>query len=344
MPNLPLSPQPLLNQFQRLLTSEHPEQTEAQTLIQDLQEQELAEEALLWFRQEKLGRRFPLLRPPLEAAAALARDRRAAQWHLNGDRLHLRIRYSKLRPLQAVNPPQFQSLIGRIFGDAGFPPALGLGKKPRPMVALGHPLPVETEGLEEWADVVLQRRPSGTADSWLPTLNRVAPIGLAITALEIVPPYASPVLDLSVEAHWAWPCPPARLAVAQARIAAFMAATTFELEKSGKADGAKVLKKVEVRPLVKSLHWEADLLVFVLRLSRGEALNPRKLLGGILGLSPEEVEGLVRRRVVLAEDPRRNQAEKFEPKLKNIFEDAVLLGENSNIVLVDEEEDDPIVL
>ena len=73
-------------------------------------------------------------------------------------------------------------------------------------------------------------------------------------------------------------------------------------------------------------------------------MNPRKLLGGILGQKPDAVEGLVRRRVVLAEDPRLKEAEKFEPKLKNIFEDAVLLSENSNLVLVDEEEDDPIIL
>jgi radical SAM-linked protein len=334
----------LLNQFQRLLTSGEAEGKTALSLIQDLHRFNLAEEALLWFRQENMGQRFPQVRRDLEAAATLSRDRRAAQWHLDAERLHLRIRYSRRSPLQLLNPPQTQALIGRLFGDAGFTPALGLGKHPRPMVALGHPLPVDTEGLEEWADIVLQRRPPGTSESWLPALNKVAPPGLAIGAVEPVPAYASPVLDLSREAHWAWPCPADQLVVAQARTTAFLASTSFELEKPGKAGGAKILKKVEVRSLVKSMRWESDLLDFVLALSPGEALNPRKLLGGILGVNPETVAGLVRRRVVLRDDPRLDKPEKFEPKLKNIFEDAVLLGENSNLVIVDEEEDDPIVL
>jgi len=48
--------------------------------------------------------------------------------------------------------------------------------------------------------------------------------------------------------------------------------------------------------------------------------------------------------VDLKPDARVGQAERFEPKLKNMYEDAVLLGGGSNIVLVDEDDDEPIQL
>jgi len=53
---------------------------------------------------------------------------------------------------------------------------------------------------------------------------------------------------------------------------------------------------------------------------------------------------LARTAVDLAEDPRLLQAERFQPKLHNMFEDAVLLGAEGNIRVVDDEEDEPLVL
>lgn len=333
-----------MNQFQSLLASPKAKDAEALLLIPELQKMELAEAALLHYRQARLGNRFPAVRKALETAAASARTKRASLWHLDGDRIHLRIRYARLRPLQDLNPSETLALLGRTLDQAGFTLSLGLGKNPRPMVTLGHPLPIGTEGLEEWADAVLQQRPDGDPGSWRERLNTAAPRGLSFGALEVVPSYASPVLDLSREAHWAWPCPAEHFAGAQTRIAAFLASTSFELEKPGKAEGAKTLKKVDVRPLVTTALWEGTTLQLVLRIRTGEAMNPRKLMGGILGLDPSHIEGLVRRRVVLSEDARIKHAEKFEPKLKNIFEDAVLLGEGGNLTLVDEDEDEPLVL
>ena len=74
------------------------------------------------------------------------------------------------------------------------------------------------------------------------------------------------------------------------------------------------------------------------------AVNPLKLLGAVLGLEPADITGLVRTGVDYDPDPRLGQADRFEPKLKNMYEDAVLLGGGSNIVLVDEDDDEPTIL
>ena len=344
MPNPSPDSQLLLDQFQSLLDRGGEQALEALNLISDLQRTELAEEALLRFRKGHFGAAFPTLKAALEKAASLSRAKRASKWHLDSERTHVRVRYSRTHPFQGLNPAQTLTLLSRTFQEAGFPLALGLGKTPRPLVTLGHVLPVGTEGREEWVDIVLQHRPEGDPQAWLKTLRKAAPEGLGFSLMEIVPAYATPVLELSKEAEWAWPSPDLLFEHAQARVAAFLAAESFELKKSGKADGAKTLKSIEVRPLVTRAEWEGQTLLFTLRLAPGEALNARKLLGGILDLDPIRLEGMVRRRVVLAEDRRLKHAEKFESKLKNIYEDAVLLGEGSNLVIVDEDDEEPLVL
>ena len=57
------------------------------------------------------------------------------------------------------------------------------------------------------------------------------------------------------------------------------------------------------------------------------------------------ITGLERLALDLDEDPRLLQADRFEPKLHNMYEDAVLLDSGSHIRLVDGDDDDePIVL
>jgi hypothetical protein len=52
----------------------------------------------------------------------------------------------------------------------------------------------------------------------------------------------------------------------------------------------------------------------------------------------------VRERVELREDPRLAQSNKYETKLHNIYEDAVLLDGGVGISLVDEEDDEPLIV
>jgi hypothetical protein len=225
--------------------------------------------------------------------------------------------------------------------EAGLPLSVGLEKSLRPALHLGHPLPPLVEGRSEWADASL-RRPAPAPPAELPALiNRSAPEGLAILECLQVPNYASPVAELCRAAHWRWTCPEPESASARARMDAFISAERFEIEKTGKVAGQKAPKRVDIRPLLEDCRWSGAALLFRTRIAPGEAANPRKLLAAILGLDAKD---LVRTSVELGEDPRLAQADRFQPKLHNMYEDAVLLGAQGNIRIVDEDDEEPIRL
>jgi hypothetical protein len=144
--------------------------------------------------------------------------------------------------------------------------------------------------------------------------------------------------------HWSWRCPSQEREAARERTEAFLAAAAWLWEKGGKVDGRKQAKQLDLRPLVAELRWEGDVLFSTSRPAEAEALNPLKWHAAILGLVPEALRGLTRVSTDLKPDPRLAKAERFEPKLKNMYEDAVLLAGGSNITLVDEDDDEPIRL
>lgn len=279
---------------------------------------------------------------PLQKLAETARQARQAAWQLDASKLRLRLQYQRTGVAAARLPSEILRLLLETFEAAGMELALGLEKRPRPRLQLGHPLPLGTEGLQEYLEVVLAR-PPGDPDP-VPALNAAAPEGVKFLSCEVLPDHATPVLDLCRRAEWVWPCPQPLRGGAAERIQAFLAAESFQIEKTGKEAGQKQVKKVEVRPLVLAMQWDGDALRFETRLEPGQALHPAKLLGGILGLDPARITGLVRTRIHLAADPRLDQAERFEPKLKNMFEDAVLLKAGPNLKLIDEDEDEPLQL
>jgi hypothetical protein len=201
------------------------------------------------------------------------------------------------------------------------------------------------EGLAEWADAILREPPAIPMEDLAACINGHCPDGLKILQVEGIPNHASPVLDLCSKGHWAWACAPEMRATAEERLHRFEAVGSYEIAKIGKVEGQKKVKLIEVRQLVLQMGWEGESFHFTTRLSASEAMNPVKLLAGILERDPAAILGLTRLRVELAEDPRLASAEKYETKLHNIFEDAVLLESGPNIQCVEEEEDDePIVL
>jgi hypothetical protein len=272
-----------------------------------------------------------------------SRSRRMSLWQTDPNRTTLRLRFSVRTPASAQHPAGLLSLLARTLMDAGLPVSVGLEKTLRPAIHLGHPLPPLVEGNSEWADVVLLE-PARTPLSDLPALiNASAPQGLAMLQCFQVPNYASPVAELCRAAHWRWTCPEPWLDLARERMDAFTRSERFEIEKIGKVGGQKEARRVDIRPLLEDCRWaEADLL-FRTRIAPGEAANPRKLLAAILGPGPA-IQDLTRMAVELGEDPRLLQAEKFQPKLHNMFEDAVLLGAEGNIRIVEDDDDEPIVL
>lgn len=273
---------------------------------------------------------------------AQGREARRAGWQQDLHKLRLRLSYARTGAAAALLPGPFLGALTDTFLRSGLSLALGLEKRPRPMLMLGHPLPLGTEGLGEVLDAVLSQSPPDPDP--LPALNHAAPAGLEFLTCAEVPDFASPVLELHRRAEWRWVCPSEWRASAMERVDAFRQATSFQIEKTGKEGGHKQVKRIEVRDLVLSLDWEDDRLCFETRIDPGQALHPAKLLGGMLGMDPDRIQGLVRTRVHLAADPRLDQAERFEPKIKNMFEDAVLLKAGPNLQVYDDDEGEPLRL
>jgi radical SAM-linked protein len=324
-----------------MLTGDAPGDEAFGQILQELEGARRLEHAWILARAARPDpRRWGAALARMKAAVEASRSRRMTLWQHDPDRVTLRLRFAASGPACA-QPGALPGLLAGALSAAGLPVAMGLEKTPRPALRLGHPLPAQVEGRSEWADVVLLEAPPVPPEDLPGLVNAHAPAGLALLQCLQVPNYASPVAELCRSAHWRWPCPADGLDAARARVAAFLASERFEWERAGKTGGQKGIKRVDIRPLLEDLHWQGADLLFRTAADPGQAANPRKLLAAVLG---QEIQGLARTAVDLDEDPRLLQADKFQPRLRNMYEDAVLLGAHGNIRIVDEDDDDPVVL
>lgn len=340
---------PAFQRFEQILNDPEPDWDVALALLTRLEEEGDAEKAFARLRQHRLSRgvpspKFTQLKIRLGVADERARERRAHSSRLDVDRGILRLRYSRSEALAHLNPAQFLALLTGVLRKAGLDPDMSLEKTPRPLVALGHPLPLGLSGSSEWADAEVRSLPKEGENTLLASLNAAAAEGLKFHACSALPAYATPVLDLSLRAHWTWLCPPELSDHARRKMTEFEASESFFIEKMGKERGQKLPKRIEVRPMVEGISWENETLRFAMQISAKNTLNPVKLLAGILGIEPGSIKDLKRNSVELAEDLRVSQAERFEPKLRNIYEDAVLLSSGPTLSIVDEDEDEPLKL
>jgi radical SAM-linked protein len=340
----PLQGSQALSALQAMLAAPPPEGDPLEQLLVELEQEQRLEHALLLLKEARLD---PGLwggfRARLKARVEASRARRMSRWQGDPERRSLRLRFEVLAPACGQHPAGLVALLARTLMAAGLPVAMGLEKSPRPALHLGHPLPLQVEGFSEWADVVLlENVPVALAE--LPArINAQAPQGLRILECLQVPNFASPVAELCQRAHWRWRCPAEWLERARARMDRFVASERFEIEKPAKVQGQKASKLLDIRPLVAECRWDGTDLLFQTRIAPGEAANPRKLLAAILDLGVP-IEGLARLGVELGEDPRLLQADKFQPKLHNMFEDAVLLDSGSHIRIVEDDDEEPIRL
>ena len=336
---------PALRAFREALADDCPP---GDVVLSGLMDQGLLEQALVELKRcmprlQKENPWYPV-RVRMEAEVSRAREKRMLLWQLDPARRSLRLCMGIRFPACNLHPSALQAALARAVVDSGLPLAVGLEKTPRPLVRLGHPLPLGVEGLSEWADVTLRETSEIPLERMAGHISAFCPEGLRVIHVEQVPNHASPVLDLCVKAHWAWACPAELRVLAGERFATFEASDSYEISKVGKVAGHKQSKHVEVRHLVLALGWEGDRLHFTTRLSSGEAMNPVKLLAGVLGLDASTIHGLTRMSVELAGDPRLQAGEKYETKLHNIFEDAVLLDSDPEHEPLEEDDDEPILL
>ncbi len=304
--------------------------------LAELEAADLVEEALEWARSSRGDATW---KAKLEPLAAAAKAKRAARVHLDGSRAIARARYTKDGAALGFGPVELQQIFSEALRLEGLPLELDLGKRPRPMVICAPHLPFEAASDAEWLEVALKRSAEG--EDLLDRLNRRLPQGLKLLSWEEAPAWATPVAELCETAEWSWPCDDAN---APEKIVAFLASDTCFLDKAGKVEGQKREKRVNLRPAVVEMALEGGVLRFRTVLAVNPALSPLKLLGAILGRAPETILGLRRVGFGMIEDARLKQGDRYTAKLKNMYEDAVLLGAGSNITLVDEDDDEPLTL
>jgi radical SAM-linked protein len=303
--------------------------------------EEEAEECLRTSRREPEHRaRAEALALNLRPLADRAQKRREAFWQMDSRRTLVRFVYAKAGTATDFDDGDLQAIFLRAFRLEGLQVALDLGKRPRPMLGGGLPLPAGVGGLAERIDTVLKREPAGEPGTWMARLNQRLPLGLSLHGWQNLPLHASPLNDLALRSHWRWPAPPELFTEAHRKVAAFLGSAQWLWDRGP----AKAAEKLNLRELISDMAWEGGALCFTSAMADHQALNPMKMLGAILGLEPSRITGLVRNRVELKEDPRLGQGDRYEPKLKNMYEDAVLLAGGSNITLVDDDDDEPIRL
>lgn len=269
-----------------------------------------------------------------------AQQRRAALWHLDSRRTLIRLQFSKGEPALDFDDGDLHALFQQAFRLEGFQLALDLGKRPKPLFNLGLPLPAQVGGGAEWADAVLKQEPAEAAADVIHRLNHRLPRGLEVHQWETLPTYATPIGERALTSRWLWAVPASLKPEVEARIGAFNASTAWLWDRGG----SKSETPLDLRAILSGMDWDAGTLRFSSQMGEHAALNPLKALGAIVGLEPARITGVIRLAVDLKPDQRLAQAERFVPKLKNMYEDAVLLGAGSNITLVDEDDDEPIRL
>ncbi|NWJ39727.1 MAG: DUF2344 domain-containing protein [Geothrix sp.] len=313
-------------------------------MVEAISTAELAEEASERIRSlrpdagnAEVAKALALRLAPLAAAA---QQRRAARWQLDTRRTLIRFTYAKEPGALDYDDGDLHALFLQAFRLEGLGLALDLGKRPRPLLTVGLPLSAGIGSRGESMDAVLKREPAEDPTELMTRLNLRLPQGLRIDRWIPLPGYATAPSDLARLSHWVWRVDPALRAQLEAGVAIFLGASTWPWERGP----AKSETPLDLRMILSGLQWTDEGLRFDTCMGPHQAVNPLKLLGAVLGLEPSDITGLVRTGVEFDPDPRLGQADRFEPKLKNMYEDAVLLGGGSNIVLVDEDDDEPTIL
>ncbi|MGA2080547.1 MAG: TIGR03936 family radical SAM-associated protein [Holophaga sp.] len=342
----PFPVSPSFEALGRMLAAGFPEDADEvlDRALQDLERERRLDQAWLLLRQARPDpARWGGFMARVKARVNQGRGLRMNLSATDPDRITLRLQFELRTPACVHNPAALLGVLTGALLAAGFPVALGPDKSLRPAIHLGHPLPPMVEGRGEWADVALTEGTRATERELADRINEHAPPGLRILQCRQVPNHGSPVADLCRQAQWRWTCPAPALEAARERVEAFLASPVFEVGRTGKIGGQKGAKRVDIRPLLEDCRWEGAELRFRTRLAPGEATNPRKLLSAILGLEIPP-DGLARLSVDLGEDPRLAEPGKFEPRLRNIYEDAVLLESGGSIRILEDDDDEPVVL
>jgi radical SAM-linked protein len=198
----------------------------------------------------------------------------------------VRLRYRKTGPARFIGTRELGTIFARAARRAGLPLAYSQGHHPLPRVAFGPALAVGFSSEDEYVDLELtEPLPPPTAAARLASElpEGLEPVGAAEvprSAPSIDADVASFVYEVDLDALEAPPAPP----VLAAAVARFRAATTFPVQKRGKA-GTRI---VDGRRLVSTLELTAAArLMLEVVVGRDGTLKPEAVVGALLELSED---------------------------------------------------------
>ena len=322
---IPIQNSNLLQELKHLIDAKSPDMDKLRRIIIELDHDRFIEYGWLMLRQAQLDSSVWVgLKEQLKILSAKLQTRSITQQRINPNRLFCWLRFKITAPTYAKSYAAVQCLLGQILMDAGLPVAMGLEKSPKLAVKLACHLPLFTEGHNEWADVTLLN-PVSTPLPDLPALiNLYAPQGLCILEVIRVNNHASSVANLCHRSHWRWTCETKQLTHVDHKIKAFIESKQFAIEKYSKINGEQNIVKIDIRPIFEQCVWDGNNLQFQTSIIPGQAVNPGKILATILGTTTP-LSGLARTKLELSDDPRSLQTNKFDIKLHNMYEDAIVL-------------------
>lgn len=152
----------------------------------------------------------------------------------------VRITFSEGEPVRYISHLDLLRAWERIIRRAGLPLAYSLGFNPHPKIVIAMPLPVGCTGEREQVDVILDRPIS--LDKWIPMLQPVLPVGIAVSEVNEVSLQAPAQPSLIESAAYEFWLAGISAAEVRSRVSSFMALETFEATFRGKS--------FDMRPLV----------------------------------------------------------------------------------------------
>ncbi|MBI3783646.1 MAG: TIGR03960 family B12-binding radical SAM protein [Deltaproteobacteria bacterium] len=205
------------------------------------------------------------------------------------------LQYHKLALARFIGNLELSSVFHRAARRAQLPVAFSQGHHPLPRFAFGPALPLGTESESEFVEIDLTHEmpPAEIADR----LNAQLPQGLRVVSAIDRPLKGASVaglingfryqIDLSSTAEM-------RPAHVEARLAEFMAASSFPLQKHAKG-GNRV---IDARPFVANLKFDSAVMIdATIRFDKHGTLKPADLIAAILDLNDRDRSALRIRKV-----------------------------------------------
>lgn len=195
-------------------------------------------------------------------------------------RQRMRIRFTKQGDLRWLSHRDLMRTWERLFRRAEVPLGMTEGFHPKPRMNFPSALAVGIAGDDELLEVELSENWSAIRLS--EAITSQAPPGLEIVQVELMPPESKKAQAVGVTFEVEVPEP--RRAAAVERIAAFLAETTYKIDREGRS------APLDLRPLVAALSLDGETFKMSLRVDREGSARPREILAAV-GLEDLELEG-----------------------------------------------------